>query len=285
MKFAIVLWGKVPNDFPQLKIFSFDSLIQEGWNYRNEVSIPFASVSDLATLIYTSGTTGRPKGVELTHENLLYQITSIDIGKYCPVPGNVFVSILPCWHVFERTAEYYFFSRGVCVVYSNVRNLRNDLQLHKPHFLVAVPRVFESLYNNIMSNISKQSRLRRQLIQIFSYISLTYHRAYRNLFSLDIFRIDSSFVKKVKSFFVFISLFIFHRLANWMVYLLFLYFLSNFTSFLGLVQDKKCIRRQIKVWNLWRWLFTFLFGRILFLRRNMSTGRLWTDRNQSSSVT
>ncbi|GJD06970.1 Long-chain-fatty-acid--[acyl-carrier-protein] ligase AEE15, chloroplastic [Galdieria sulphuraria] len=218
LKFAIILWGKVPTDFPQLKIFSFDSLIQEGWNYQNEVSVPFASSSDLATLIYTSGTTGRPKGVELTHENLLYQIASIDIGKCCPVPGNVFVSILPCWHVFERTAEYFFFARGVCVVYSNVRNLRNDLQLHKPQFLVAVPRVFESLYNNIMSNISKQSLMRRYLIRMFTFISLSYHRAFRTLFSLDIFRIDSRFWKKLKAFFVLIALFTFHKLANWIVW-------------------------------------------------------------------
>ncbi|GJQ14066.1 hypothetical protein GpartN1_g5857.t1 [Galdieria partita] len=218
LKFAIVLWGKIPTDFPQLKIFSFDSLIRECWNYQNEISHPFAASSDLATLIYTSGTTGKPKGVELTHENLLYQIASIDIGKSSPVPGNVFVSILPCWHVFERTAEYFFFARGVCIVYSNVRNLRNDLQLHKPHFLVAVPRVFESLYNNIMSNISKQSLLRRYLIGMFSFVSLNYHRAFRTLFELDIFRINCSLWKKVKALFILISLFIFHHLANWMVW-------------------------------------------------------------------
>ena len=82
---------------------------------------PKVSRQDLATIVYTSGTTGRPKGVMLTHGNLLHQITlrfapSKSYDKSEPLPGDVMVTILPVWHITERAAELIMFSRGCKLV-------------------------------------------------------------------------------------------------------------------------------------------------------------------------
>ena len=81
---------------------------------------------DLATLVYTSGTTGRPKGVALTHHNLIYQNAHFDAYSDIPV-GATCLSILPPWHIYERSAGYFVLSRRENLVYTSVPRLAKDL--------------------------------------------------------------------------------------------------------------------------------------------------------------
>ncbi|KAK4534653.1 hypothetical protein CDCA_CDCA02G0678 [Cyanidium caldarium] len=143
---------------------------------------PQADPDDMATLLYTSGTTGRPKAAMLTHRNLLHQVYSCSFSQtrwpwqriQDALPGEVMVNILPCWHVFERTGEYYAYSRGVTMVYSKLLHFREDLTRHKPHMLVGVPRLFENIHNAVKAQVAKATRARRMLIGFFLFISTLY---------------------------------------------------------------------------------------------------------------
>ena len=88
----------------------------------------------------------------LTHGNLLHQI--IHLGEVVPaIVGNRFLSLLPPWHLYERAAEYFTFTRGIEQVYTNVNYLKEYLKNFPPHYLVAVPLVYEILYSGIQKQL------------------------------------------------------------------------------------------------------------------------------------
>ncbi len=108
------------------------------------------SPNDLATMIYTSGTTGNPKGVMLSHNNILANTRGI--GKIFDFNSNQkTLSFLPISHVFERTINYYFQIVGVSVYYAeSLGTIGNNLLEIKPNVLIAVPRVLETIYDRII---------------------------------------------------------------------------------------------------------------------------------------
>ncbi|WP_066463699.1 AMP-dependent synthetase/ligase [Sanguibacter suarezii] len=107
--------------------------------------------SDLATIIYTSGTTGRPKGVELTHWNFVYLTRNGvgGLGQICSSPGARTLLFMPLAHVFARFIEVLCVTSGAVMGHTpDTRNLLPDLATFRPTFLLAVPRVFEKVYNS-----------------------------------------------------------------------------------------------------------------------------------------
>lgn len=115
--------------------------------------------SDLATVVYTSGTTGRPKGVLLTHDNLISQVRALG-GVSAPSPGNTALSMLPPWHAYERAATYYFLSRGVTIRYTNVVKLRDDLAVTRPDYLATVPLVLSTLRDRVLGALRSLPRVK-----------------------------------------------------------------------------------------------------------------------------
>lgn len=104
---------------------------------------------DLLTLIYTSGTTGRPKGVYLTHKNLLSNIEAC--SHLIPQTYTKAVSFLPLCHIFERMVVYMYLSKGVQIWYAeNLDNIVVDINEVKPQFFTTVPRVLEKVYDKIV---------------------------------------------------------------------------------------------------------------------------------------
>ncbi|KAK9159852.1 hypothetical protein Syun_006193 [Stephania yunnanensis] len=159
IRFAVLLWGEKSSldsaGTENTAIFDYREIIDLGRDSRRALSDshekdknytyePICS-DDVATLVYTSGTTGIPKGVMLTHRNLLHQIKNLwDI-----VPaeaGDRFLSMLPPWHAYERACEYFTFTYGVEQVYTTIKNLKEDLHRYQPHYLISVPLVYETLY-------------------------------------------------------------------------------------------------------------------------------------------
>ncbi|QRP44054.1 long-chain fatty acid--CoA ligase [Amycolatopsis sp. FDAARGOS 1241] len=107
------------------------------------------TAGELATIVYTSGTTGRPKGVELTHRNLLAEIRAdIDAFPELMEQGNSLLCFLPLAHILARAIAVTALSARVTLGHTpDVKNLVADLGTFRPTFVVAVPRVFEKVYN------------------------------------------------------------------------------------------------------------------------------------------
>jgi long-chain acyl-CoA synthetase len=130
------------------------------------------SVEDGFTLIYTSGTTGEPKGVLLSHGNMLAQI------RYIPIPihwRDRILSILPIWHVYERVLEMITIASGACTYYSSVRHFADDLLVIEPTFMASAPRLWERLHARIIQTVTKAHPLRRGLFHMACFFSHHYH--------------------------------------------------------------------------------------------------------------
>jgi long-chain acyl-CoA synthetase len=129
---------------------------------------------DLFTLIYTSGTTGAPKGVMLTHENMMSQV------RYLPfqlAPGDRVLSVLPVWHSYERVFEMVSVSRGACTYYTSIRAIADDLRKCRPTWMASAPRLWEGLYNRILQNVARQPAVRRGLFRAAYHCSRAYQSA------------------------------------------------------------------------------------------------------------
>jgi long-chain acyl-CoA synthetase len=121
----------------------------------------------LASIVYTSGTTGRPKGVMLSHRNMM-SVAHGGLTLLNCYQEDVFLSFLPLSHTLERTAGYYLcIMTGSCVAYSrSVAQLGEDLLTIRPTVLVAVPRIFERVYGRISDQMEKQGRKAKFLFDL-----------------------------------------------------------------------------------------------------------------------
>jgi long-chain acyl-CoA synthetase len=184
-----------------LKILNFKQLLALGAN--NPVNPLQQERQTLATLIYTSGTTGKPKGVMLSHGNLLHQVTAIR-AIIQPEPGDRVLSILPSWHSYERSCEYFLLAHGCTQIYTNLRSFKNDLKRFRPHHMVGVPRLWESLYEAIQKQLREQSPTQQKLVKFFFDISERYIIARRIAQNLSLEHLNASanqrFLAKIQAF-------------------------------------------------------------------------------------
>ncbi|MBC8111739.1 MAG: long-chain fatty acid--CoA ligase [Verrucomicrobia bacterium] len=127
--------------------------------HKNQIS-----EEDLLTIIYTSGTTGNPKGVMLTHKNVVSN--ALAVSKESPVAKGVCrtLSFLPACHIFERTGLYYFINCGIAIYYAeSMEMVAENLREVKPHFFNTVPRLLEKMYDRILAKGHELTGLKRQL--------------------------------------------------------------------------------------------------------------------------
>ena len=132
-----------------------------------ETSAAAVSPEMMAAIVYTSGTTGRPKGVMLSHRNVVSNVLSV-LERVRPSTDDVFLSFLPLSHTFERTAGYYLpIAAGSTVAYArSIPLLSEDMRTIRPTVLISVPRIYERAYTSIQSALGKQGPLARKLFEL-----------------------------------------------------------------------------------------------------------------------
>ncbi len=175
------------------RILTFSQVEEKGKMFKKGNESYFSDSSsvvqeeDLCTLIYTSGTTGEPKGVMLTHKNLVsnvmsaHQILRVD-------ENDIFLSFLPLCHVFERMAGYYLaFSSGSIIAFAEgIEKIAINLLEIKPTVMTAVPRLFERMYSKIMRKMEKESEKKKKIFDWAINVSKEYHRLKRDSESIPL---------------------------------------------------------------------------------------------------
>ncbi|WP_158973496.1 long-chain fatty acid--CoA ligase [Cellulophaga sp. L1A9] len=167
----------IRHEVPNLKeVYSFDQLDDcKNWSEildlgkdtsnQNEVDELKKAVktTDLATLIYTSGTTGKPKGVMLSHEN----IVSNALGSFQRIPIQLgesrALSFLPLCHVYERMLIYLYQYCGSAIYYAPIDQISEYAQETKPHVMTAVPRLLEKVYDKIIAKGTSLTGIKKKL--------------------------------------------------------------------------------------------------------------------------
>ncbi len=162
LKFIVVLNEKdISNE--EKFIYTFIEVQEMGKNLRatdqNYFSQKMKAVkeNELCTIIYTSGTTGVPKGVMLTHKNIISNVRSA-LEAYPIGETDIFLSFLPLCHIFERMAGYYtgFSSGGQIYFAESIETVAQNMLEAHPTILTSVPRLFERMYSKIIKNVESQ---------------------------------------------------------------------------------------------------------------------------------
>lgn len=139
-------------------------LVEEGKNNDTDLQ-PYRDAvepDDMLTLIYTSGTTGTPKGVHLSHKNVMSNV--IDCQRLLPADFKRAVSFLPLCHIFERMAVYMYFSRGLEIHYAeSLETIVADINDVKPDGFTTVPRVLEKVYDRIVAKGKDLTGIKKSL--------------------------------------------------------------------------------------------------------------------------
>lgn len=158
-------------DIPQSLIVGLEELRSQGRDLAKEKPSLIDERSDaiksedLATIIYTSGTTGTPKGVPLTHNNIISVLE--DLAKVIPInKDDIYLSYLPMSHVFERVCGefYWVHSGGTCAYAEGIETMAKNMAEVNPTMLLVVPRVLDKIYGKVRSGIEGASGKARQLI-------------------------------------------------------------------------------------------------------------------------
>jgi long-chain acyl-CoA synthetase len=212
---VVLLSDEQPDlDLP-IATINFTQIIELG---RSATFKPIAiEKTDLATLIYTSGTSGNPKGVMLSHGNLLHQINTCGTVIRCD-PGLEVLSILPSWHSYERSCEYYLLSQGCTQIYTNIRYFKQDLKDYQPKLIIVVPRLLESLYEGIQKQFREQPSGRQKLVNTCLNLSKKYIEARRIVQGLSLDCLAPTLSQKLQAYAQMLILAPLHAIADKLVY-------------------------------------------------------------------
>jgi long-chain acyl-CoA synthetase len=151
------------------KSFTLNEVEQKGRTARAESPQLLANLTsaltpaDLATIIYTSGTTGEPKGVMLTHANMVSNL--IDSSNHLEFgEKDVALSVLPLSHIFERQAMNMYLHHGMSVFFGSIENLGESLKEVRPTIFVGVPRIYEKIIARVQDRAEEKGKLNTRVV-------------------------------------------------------------------------------------------------------------------------
>ncbi len=182
LKYIIVLDDSCINETDT--VFNFITLLDKGKKFSQSCKYSFEEMvssvkeTDTLTLIYTSGTTGVPKGVILSHKNLLSNVHgTLKVAEF--TDNETFLSFLPLSHVLERMGGHYTaFTVGATIYYAeNMDTIADNMVEAKPTIVVCVPRVFEKIHAKFIAGINSAPKIRQKLF----YWALNLGKQYSNI--------------------------------------------------------------------------------------------------------
>lgn len=132
---------------------------------------------DVCTIIFTSGTTGVPKGVQLTHDNMIAQCEAAPTAFGLAQSGDIWLTVLPVWHSYERAFQYIVVAMEGGFAYSKpiASVMLQDMQLVRPQWMNAVPRLWEAVSSGLKREIGKYSSLTKTLFKYSTAYGKLYH--------------------------------------------------------------------------------------------------------------
>ncbi|SNS42886.1 long-chain acyl-CoA synthetase [Belliella buryatensis] len=168
--------AKIAIEGTSIELYSFDQIA--GCNYWEEVSQKGesgnladlealkdnAKTDDLFTIIYTSGTTGRPKGVMLSHRNVIHNLLAVEDRMMVPKGISKALSFLPLCHIYERTGSFCFMYMGVSIYYAeSMETIGDNLKEVQPQVFNTVPRLLEKVYDKIVAKGYELTGLKKSI--------------------------------------------------------------------------------------------------------------------------
>ena len=186
-------------------VHMFDSVLDEGSNVLDKHMVEIKKrtkaikPSDISTLIYTSGTTGEPKGVMLTHDNIVSNIVNalsmLDLNDQ-----DRSLSFLPLCHSFERTGGYYgMLSVGAEIFYAeSIDTVSKNLLEARPSVVISVPRLFEKIYNLVLKSVQEAGGSKQKIFNWATKVGLDYVKGKRGFTSIQLAIADKLVFSKLR---------------------------------------------------------------------------------------
>ena len=169
--------GDIDSTGIETSIYTYDEIIEIGRMHKfKPVEM---TQEDPCTMLYTSGTTGEPKGVLLSHSNFLSQMPGSHSG-FLSQPGENTLQILPIWHAYERTGQFYYLSRACHMHFTTLSEFKNDILNYKIDTMMSVPRIWEAIRLGIYQKLKQKNPLMYYLFDFAVKTSITYkiHKMY-----------------------------------------------------------------------------------------------------------